>query len=106
MNIRSDDHQSGRLGLAIGVWENEGGALAPGTPSRQYGRRVEMDRSWTVYHVFTGAPARLGGNPMTGLSRSEATDGMLSLNHARARRGREPSVRQPSSSPIEPACDQ
>ncbi|CAG0975779.1 MAG: hypothetical protein F9K19_22315 [Rhizobiaceae bacterium] len=58
---------------------------ASGTPDRnatghQYGRRVEGDRSWTVYHVFTGIPARMDDRPMTGLSRSAATEGMLSLN--------------------------
>ena len=46
----------------------------------QYGRRVEADRSWTVYHVFTGIPVHLCGNAMIGLSRRAATDGMLSLN--------------------------
>jgi hypothetical protein len=66
--------------LAIGVWENEGGAPGPGIANHQYGRRVEVDRSWTVYHVFSGVPARRSGNPMTGLSRSDATEGMLSLN--------------------------
>lgn len=66
--------------LAIGVWENEGGAPGPGIVTQQYGRRVEVDCSWTVYHVFSGVPARRSGNPMTGLSRSDATEGMLSLN--------------------------
>ncbi|MGB3391457.1 MAG: hypothetical protein WBA88_26170 [Pseudaminobacter sp.] len=66
--------------LAIGVWENEGGAPGPGIVTHQYGRRVEVDRSWTVYHVFSGVPARRSGNPMIGLSRPDATEGMLSLN--------------------------
>ncbi len=38
------------------------------------------DRSWTVYHVFTGEPARIDGEMLTGLNRSQATDRMLSLN--------------------------
>lgn len=63
--------------------------LAPDIDSRascgerqdhQYGRRVEADRSWTVYHVFTGVPANCGGGAMTGLSRTEATVRMLRLN--------------------------
>jgi hypothetical protein len=45
-----------------------------------YGRRIEMDRSWTVYHVFTGVPADIGQGLMTGLSRADATDKMMSLN--------------------------
>ena len=57
-------------------------AAHPGRDSmdHQYGRRIEADRSWTVYHVFTGVPAHADGQTMTGLSRSDATDGMLSLN--------------------------
>jgi hypothetical protein len=45
-----------------------------------YGRRVEADRSWTVYHVFTGVPASLDGRAMVGLGRAAATDRMLDLN--------------------------
>jgi len=48
--------------------------------NHQYGRRVEADRSWTVYHVFTGIPARVCGAFMTGLTRAEATGRMLALN--------------------------
>ena len=54
-----------------------------------YGRRVEADRSWTVYHVFTGIPARTGSGAMTGLSRIDATDRMMSLNrHSISHRAR------------------
>jgi hypothetical protein len=55
----------------------------------QYARRVEADRSWTVYHVFTGVPAHTNGQVMTGLSRLDATDGMLSLNRRKEGRHRE-----------------
>ena len=65
---------------AIDVRENEGGTPGRDPIDRQYGRRVEADRSWTVYHAFTGVPARTDGETMTGLSRSDATDGMLALN--------------------------
>lgn len=52
-----------------------------------YGRRVETDRSWTVYHVFTGIPADASCGVMTGLSRVEATNRMMSLNrHSEVRR--------------------
>lgn len=74
---------------AIDVWENEGGAPGRDSVDHHYGRRVEADRSWTVYHVFTGVPARVGGNAMIGLSRSDATHGMLSLNHSSAERRKE-----------------
>ncbi|PLP56332.1 hypothetical protein CYK37_26535 [Mesorhizobium loti] len=78
MNARSNDTE--RHSLAIGVWDNEGGAQVPDSADRQYGRRIEADRTWTVYHVFTGVPAYADGQAMTGLSRSKATDGMVSLN--------------------------
>ena len=69
-----------RYAVAIGIWENEGGAPGRDSMDDHYGRRVEADRSWTIYHVFTGVPARAGGEAMIGLSRSDATRGMLSLN--------------------------
>jgi len=47
---------------------------------RQYGRRIETDRSWTVYHVFTGVPAEPDAGATTGLNRAEATARMASLN--------------------------
>ena len=60
-----------------------------------YGRRVELDRSWTVHHVFTGVPAHIYGVTMVGLSRSDATDIMLSLNRRIVRKNleRNPLVR-------------
>lgn len=73
--------------FAIGVWENEGGASRRDTyDDHQYGRRIEMDQSWTVYQVFTGIAARADGRRMTGLNRLEATDCMLSLNLRNAQR--------------------
>lgn len=69
-----------RHALAIEVWDDEGGAPAPNATDHDFGRRVEADRSWTVYHVFTGVPARVDGLTMGGLSRSDATDKMLLLN--------------------------
>ena len=56
MNICNETEQLRNI-LAVGVWENEGGAPGRDSLDRQYGRRIEADRSWTVYHVFTGAPA-------------------------------------------------
>jgi hypothetical protein len=80
MNTQNRVAEFGRRASSIGVWENEGGAPATDSDDHDYGRRVEADRSWTVYHVFTGVPARIDGVTMTGLSRSDATDNMLSLN--------------------------
>jgi hypothetical protein len=65
---------------AIAVWDNEGGARGNDSMDHHYGRRVEADCSWTVYHVYTGVPAHVTGSAMTGLSRIEATSRMLFLN--------------------------
>lgn len=82
MNARNNcpELTQGDADLAIDRWENEGGAHGQHSPDFHYGRRVEADRSWTVYHVFTGVPAHIGGSMMIGLSQGAATDGMLSLN--------------------------
>lgn len=87
MNARKSDAEIRRNALAN--WENEGGAHSPFSRGHQYGRRIEADRSWTVYHVFTGVPARSGGDAMTGLSRSDATHSMLSLNQRSTGRDKE-----------------
>jgi hypothetical protein len=80
------DTELGRHALAIGIWENEGGAPAPTLIDYQYGRRIETDRSWTIYHVFSGVPARIGGSRTTGLTRAEATNSLVSLTHRNIRR--------------------
>ena len=64
----------------MSTWENEGGALARDDMSHYFGRRVEPDKSWTVYHVFSGAPAELEGWSMAGLGETEATSTMIFLN--------------------------
>lgn len=83
--------------LATRGWENEGGAPGPDGIDCDYGRRIESDRSWTVYHVFTGAPARIDGRLMLGLSRQEATDSMVSTNHSNVVRRTERSRRRAST---------
>jgi hypothetical protein len=89
MNIHNTETERVRDVIALGAWENEGGAPGRHCMDHQYGRRVEADRSWTVYHVFTGVPAHTNGQVMTGLSRLDATDGMLSLNRRKEGRHRE-----------------
>ncbi|CAK7255757.1 MULTISPECIES: hypothetical protein [unclassified Shinella] len=86
MNIHAE-HK--RQVLRVEVWENEGGASATDALDHQYGRRIERDRTWTVYHVFTGVPARINGCTLTDLTISDATDGMLTLNRRNARRRNE-----------------
>jgi hypothetical protein len=59
MNTDCHETEPDPRALANSVWENEGGARAPDAPDGEFGRRVEMDRSWTIYHVFTGVPVRV-----------------------------------------------
>jgi hypothetical protein len=80
MNAHSNELDENRDAAQIGVWENEGGSPSRDNMDHHYGRRIEANRSWTVYHVFTGVPASVGGRAMTGLDRSNATGAMMSLN--------------------------
>lgn len=106
MKIRGDHTKLGRQSLAISVWDDEGGppasdAQAFDTADHHYGRRIEADRSWTIYHVFTGAPVRVDGRMMTGLDRQDATDGMLSLNRLNEQRSKDRRALSPPSSAAE-----
>lgn len=89
MKLQNNETELRRHTVAIAIWENEGGAPGRDLMDHQYGRRVEADRSWTVYHVFTGVPARVGDDDMTGLSRAQATSRMISLNLRTAERWKE-----------------
>ena len=95
MDVHNNETERVRIAIALGAWENE--CEAPGRHSmdHQYGRRVETDRSWTIYHVFTGIPAGAEGQTLTGLSRADATCGMLSLNLGNAARRKNAYVSQP-----------
>lgn len=64
------DARSVHLGIEAGCFDV--GSL--------YGRRIETDRSWSVYHVFTGAPAKVAGRAMVGLNMMTATEFMLAMN--------------------------
>jgi hypothetical protein len=78
-----------RYAMAIGVWENEGGAPARDSMDSHYGRRIETDGTWSIYHVFTGVIAAIGGHAMTGLNGSGATESMTALNLRNEGRRRE-----------------
>lgn len=73
-------HAAAAVGFGTEVLEEESEALDPGSMHHQYGRRIEADGSWTIYHVFTGTPARICGHSMSGLSRPGATEIMTFLN--------------------------
>jgi hypothetical protein len=86
MNRQNNEAGLRRNTAAIAIWENEGGASSRDLTEHHYGRRVEVDRSWTVYHVFTDATARVGNDDLIGLNRSQATSSMMSLNLCTAER--------------------
>ncbi|MBL0373870.1 hypothetical protein JJB09_17745 [Rhizobium sp. KVB221] len=56
--------------------------LGPENPFGPYrfGRRVETDRTWTIFHVFTGEPARYGTWTMKGLNAMDASRVLRTLN--------------------------
>jgi hypothetical protein len=93
------DNKAIELEYAINGRENEGGAPALQSMDCHYGRRIESDRCWTVYHVYTGVPARIEGRFMTGLSQSDATESMLSLNQSNVARRKERGRRLRADSP-------
>ena len=86
MNDNNDKGHENRDAVDTSVWENEGGALDRSNISHLYGRRLELDGSWTIYHVFTGAPADVGSRPMAGLGETDATTTMIILNAHNAKR--------------------
>ncbi|MGF6175158.1 hypothetical protein [Ensifer sp. 4252] len=61
-------------------WRNEGRAPHDVLGRYQFGRRVEVDGSWTIYHVFSGKPAQVGAWKMIGLNRQNAHQALDVLN--------------------------
>ncbi len=82
MNAPGTDTEPGRHALAIGVWENEGGAPAPDTLDHQ-GWKSEADRSRMLHPVFPGVETpRL---TMTASAGGAVSDNRLSLAKGYAR---------------------
>lgn len=67
---------------ALAVWDNEGGAPPKPGLFYRYGKRLEPDQTWTIYHVFTGRPAQIGVMKLAGLTRARAARKLHSLNLA------------------------
>lgn len=81
MSAHRNDTERRRLALAIGDWENEGGAPARHTLEHQDGRRAERDRTLTVDHVSTGMSAHVDGRTMmASAARKPATSCRRSTN--------------------------
>lgn len=89
MNAHSNEAELIRHAMAIGVWENEGGAPVRDFMDHHYGRCVEVDGWWSVYHAFTGTPAEISDHTLTGMNRAGATQKMVLLNRQNEKRGRE-----------------
>lgn len=72
------------LSNTIDLERCEGKGEAPEHDSiySDYGRRIESNRSWTIYHVFSGIPAVVGGTVLTGLDASGSMERMMALNAA------------------------
>jgi hypothetical protein len=103
MNARGTDTEPGRHALAIGVWENEGGAPASDSLDRQDGWKSEADRSRTLHPVFPGIETpRL---TITALRLWAVSDSRLSLAKSSAScrkdRGGLPTA---ASIPLEASC--
>ena len=86
MNDNKDKCHENRAAVDLSVWENEGGASDRHDMNHHYDRRIELDGSWTIYHVFTGAPADMGSRTMAGLGETDATSTMIILNAHNAKR--------------------
>jgi hypothetical protein len=71
---------------AHAVWDNEGGAPRQDSIHSEYGKRIEADGSWTIYHVFSGVPATIGGDLMQGMNSNDALDQMTKTNLDNTRR--------------------
>jgi hypothetical protein len=82
---------------AIGVRGNDNSTPGHHDTVFQYGRRIEADRIWTVYHVFTGVPADDAEGATIGLDWTKATSLMASLNISRPAEGTMVSVLPPHS---------
>ena len=68
------------MNRALENWDDEGGAPSQDSMHSEYGKRVETNGSWTIYHVFTGSPATIGGNLMQNMDANDALDQMRKTN--------------------------
>lgn len=74
------------MNRSLEKWEDEGGAPRQDSMHSEYGKRIENDGFWTIYHVFTGSPATIGGDLMQGMNAQDALDQMTRTNSDNSRR--------------------
>ncbi|NRG18563.1 hypothetical protein HPQ64_12770 [Rhizobiales bacterium] len=79
-------------------WDDDGGASDHDSEYSIYGRRIEGDGTWTIYHVFTGVPATIGGQVMKGLNAADSMTRTMLTNsdNSRQRKASRPEF------PVEP----
>jgi hypothetical protein len=99
MNTHSNEPSENPDAYYLNAREREGPTLNYENIHSHYGRRIEPDKSWTIYHVFSGVPATIGGRKMTELGEKEATARVLSLNASNAQKRKSAKWRRPL-----PAC--
>ena len=80
MNSHRNEAERRWNAIAIGIWENEGGAPGRYSMDIQHDCRIEPARSSTVYRVSASVPVHASGHAMIGKSRSEARKDMMSFN--------------------------
>ena len=95
MNTHSNEPSENPDAFYLSARETEGAAINYENIHSHYGRRIEPDSSWTIYHVFSGMPATIGGRKMIELGEKEATARMLSLNAANAQKRKGAKWRRP-----------
>ena len=81
-------HQATRVELAAEISRqvDDEKSFIHGSMHSAYGKRVEIDGTWTVYHVFSGVPAEINGRMLDGMSAAEATEYVLRANAGNAKR--------------------
>ena len=95
MNTHSNEPSENPDAIYLNAREREGPTLNYENIHSHYGRRIEPDKSWTIYHVFSGVPATIGGRKMTELGEKEATARVLSLNASNAQKRKSAKWRRP-----------
>ena len=76
-----DEYARQALGydIAVSIEAVEMLTILPGV-QYGYGKRIEVDRSWTIYHVFTGVPVNTGARDLINLDAKTAIRALRILN--------------------------
>jgi|EndMetStandDraft_4_1072995.scaffolds.fasta_scaffold915493_1 hypothetical protein len=77
-----DDYGYEAEGYDVAISIAAAGDMTTVLPGVQYGygKRIETDKSWTIYHVFTGIPASIGVSDLVQLDAKTAIRALRMLN--------------------------